>query len=59
MDGVNTTWSRVKDGASISGTLTVIKRDFDAEEPERSVRHWLVYWHGLKNKRCLLAHTKK
>jgi LmbE family N-acetylglucosaminyl deacetylase len=37
MDGVNTTWSRVKDGASISGTLMVIKRDFDAEDPERSV----------------------
>jgi hypothetical protein len=37
MDGVNTAWSRVKDGASISGTLTVIKRDFDAEDPERSV----------------------
>ncbi|MDB5118184.1 MAG: LmbE family protein [Mucilaginibacter sp.] len=37
MDGVNTTWNRVKDGASISGTLMVIKRDFDAEDPERSV----------------------
>jgi LmbE family N-acetylglucosaminyl deacetylase len=37
MDGVNTAWSRVKDGASISGTLMVIKRDFDAEDPERSV----------------------
>jgi len=37
MDGINTTWGRVKDGDAIAATLAVIKRDFDADHPDRSV----------------------
>jgi LmbE family N-acetylglucosaminyl deacetylase len=37
MDGVNTFWSRVRDGNAIAATLGVIKKDFDIEEPEKSV----------------------
>ncbi|MDB5011432.1 MAG: LmbE family protein [Mucilaginibacter sp.] len=37
MDGVNTTWSRVKDGSAITTTLAIIKKGFNIEEPEKSV----------------------
>jgi LmbE family N-acetylglucosaminyl deacetylase len=37
MDGVNTTWGRVKDGSDISATLSIIKKDFDMEDPYKSV----------------------
>src|SRR6201996_4054217 len=37
MDGINTTWSRVKDGAGIPATLGIIKKDFDISDPEKSV----------------------
>jgi LmbE family N-acetylglucosaminyl deacetylase len=37
MDGVNTTWKRVKDGESIGAGLAIVNRDFNAEAPEKSV----------------------
>ncbi|MES2278430.1 MAG: PIG-L family deacetylase [Bacteroidota bacterium] len=38
MDGVNTSWGRVQDGPEISRDLDIIKKSFDDEHPERSVR---------------------
>jgi len=37
MDGVNTTWKRVKDGELIGADLAIVNRDFNAEAPEKSV----------------------
>jgi LmbE family N-acetylglucosaminyl deacetylase len=37
MDGINTTWGRVKDGDAIAATLAIVKREFDTEHPEKSV----------------------
>lgn len=37
MDGVNTTWKRVKDGDAISTLTGVISRNFISEAPEKSV----------------------
>lgn len=37
MDGVNTTWKRVKDGDAIEATLGVIAKSFNPESPEKSV----------------------
>ncbi|MCC8425073.1 PIG-L family deacetylase [Mucilaginibacter sp. UR6-11] len=37
MDGVNTTWSRVKGGDVIATDLAGIKKNFDAEHPDNSV----------------------
>jgi LmbE family N-acetylglucosaminyl deacetylase len=37
MDGINTTWGRVKDGDAIAATLAIVKREFDIEHPEKSV----------------------
>lgn len=37
MDGVNTTWNRVKNGSGIAATLGIIKKDFDIDDPEKSV----------------------
>jgi LmbE family N-acetylglucosaminyl deacetylase len=37
MDGVNTTWKRVKDGDAVEATLGVIAKSFNAENPEKSV----------------------
>ncbi|HEY0245996.1 MAG TPA: PIG-L family deacetylase [Mucilaginibacter sp.] len=61
MDGVNTTWSRVNDGATISTTLGIIKKDFDIDNPEKSVPMLVKllgtvekisdpYWRTLKTK---------
>ncbi len=61
MDGINTTWGRVKDGNAIAATLAVIKRDFDADHPDRSVPALVVllgrvnmvadiYWRAQKGK---------
>lgn len=37
MDGVNTTWSRVKGGDAIAAELAVIKKNFELGHPENSV----------------------
>jgi LmbE family N-acetylglucosaminyl deacetylase len=37
MDGVNTTWKRVKDGEAISALIGVINRNFISEAPEKSL----------------------
>ncbi|MDB5146457.1 MAG: LmbE family protein [Mucilaginibacter sp.] len=37
MDGVNTTWKRVKDGEAISALIGVISRNFISEAPEKSL----------------------
>lgn len=37
MDGVNTTWTRVKGGESISADIATIRKNLDIEHPERSV----------------------
>ncbi|MDN5286965.1 MAG: LmbE family protein [Mucilaginibacter sp.] len=61
MDGVNTTWKRVKDGEAIGATLGIISRDFNAEAPEKSVPALVqllghvdkisdVYWRTQKTK---------
>src|SRR6201996_6189471 len=35
MDGINTTWGRVKDGDAIAATLAIGKREFAIEHPEK------------------------
>ncbi len=37
MDGVNTTWKRVKDGADIGASIDIIRKSFDVDNPEASV----------------------
>jgi LmbE family N-acetylglucosaminyl deacetylase len=37
MDGVNTTWSRVKGGEVIGAVVEKIRRDYDIDHPEKSV----------------------
>ncbi|MDB5143721.1 MAG: family deacetylase, partial [Mucilaginibacter sp.] len=37
MDGVNTTWKRVKDGEAIETGAGIISKDFDPQEPYKSV----------------------
>jgi LmbE family N-acetylglucosaminyl deacetylase len=60
MDGVNTTWGRVK-GEAITTELAGIKKDFDLEHPEKSVPALVtllgkvesvndVYWRDQKSK---------
>jgi LmbE family N-acetylglucosaminyl deacetylase len=61
MDGVETGWKRVKDGADIGESIKVIRRNFDAEAPEKSVAPLValltrvgkisdVYWRAQKTK---------
>jgi LmbE family N-acetylglucosaminyl deacetylase len=61
MDGVKTGWERVKDGADIGESVKVIRRNFDAETPEKSVVPLVtllsrvekisdVYWRTQKTK---------
>jgi len=61
MDGVETGWKRVKDGADIGESIKVIRRNFDAEAPEKSVTPLVallsrvgkisdVYWRTQKTK---------
>lgn len=61
MDGINTTWARVKDGGSIAASIEVIKKNFDDEHPEKSVPALVAllgnvekvpdaYWRELKTK---------
>ena len=37
MDGVNTSWSRVKGGEAIGSEIEKIRKDFDIDHPEKSV----------------------
>ena len=37
MDGVNTTWGRVKGGEAVARELAAAKKDFDIDEPQKSV----------------------
>jgi LmbE family N-acetylglucosaminyl deacetylase len=37
MDGVNTTWKRVKDGDAIGSGIAIVQKSFDADNPEHSV----------------------
>jgi LmbE family N-acetylglucosaminyl deacetylase len=61
MDGVETGWKRVKDGADIGESIKVIRRNFDVEAPEKSVTPLVallgkvekisdVYWRTQKTK---------
>ena len=61
MDGVNTGWTRVKEGAAIATQLATIKKDLDSAEPARSVPALVqlltavekvsdVYWREQKSK---------
>jgi LmbE family N-acetylglucosaminyl deacetylase len=61
MDGVNTTWGRVKDGSVISTGATVISKNFEREDPYKSVPALVqlmgriekindVYWRTQKTK---------
>jgi LmbE family N-acetylglucosaminyl deacetylase len=61
MDGVNTTWGRVKGGDAIATDLAGIKSSFDLEHPEKSVPTLValltkvelvsdVYWRDQKSK---------
>ncbi|WP_184544322.1 PIG-L family deacetylase [Mucilaginibacter sp. FT3.2] len=61
MDGVETSWLRVKNGAQIGESIKVIRRNFDPEAPERSVPALVtllnsvekvsdVYWREQKTK---------
>ncbi len=38
MDGVNTTWSRVKGGDAIGSEVEKIRKDFNVDHPEKSVK---------------------
>lgn len=37
MDGVNTSWTRIKDGQNIQTNVNIIAKNFDPEHPDRSV----------------------
>ncbi|MCR8561552.1 PIG-L family deacetylase [Mucilaginibacter sp. BJC16-A38] len=37
MDGVNTTWKRVKGGEDIDAGINIIRKNFDADKPQQSV----------------------
>jgi len=37
MDGVNTTWGRIKDGGSIGTEIEKLSKEFDANHPDKSV----------------------
>lgn len=61
MDGVNTTWSRVKGGAVVATELAGIKSRFDLEHPDKSVPALIAlltqvervddsYWRDQKSK---------
>lgn len=61
MDGVNTTWKRVKDGDAISALISVISRNFISEAPEKSLPALVqllmkmekvpdIYWREQKTK---------
>jgi LmbE family N-acetylglucosaminyl deacetylase len=61
MDGVNTSWARVKGGGAIAAELAGIKQSFDLEHPEKSVPALVsllknvekvsdVYWRDQKSK---------
>ncbi|MEO6980579.1 MAG: PIG-L family deacetylase, partial [Mucilaginibacter sp.] len=61
MDGVNTTWKRVKDGENIDAGIAIIRKSFDADNPEQSVPALVkllakvekvadVYWRTQKTK---------
>ena len=61
MDGVNTTWGRVKDGEAIGSEVEKIRKDFDMDHPEKSVKAMIAlldrveklpasYWRDQKSK---------
>jgi len=61
MDGVNTTWARVKGGGEISSDIATIRKKLDIEHPEKSVPALVVlltkveaisdpYWREQKSK---------
>ncbi len=61
MDGVETSWKRVKDGADIAESVKIISRNFDTQAPEKSVPAMVallskvekvsdVYWRTQKTK---------
>ncbi|HEY8930205.1 MAG TPA: PIG-L family deacetylase [Mucilaginibacter sp.] len=37
LDGVNTTWKRVKDGEAIDAGVNIIRKSFDIEDPKQAV----------------------
>nr|WP_294796048.1 PIG-L family deacetylase [uncultured Mucilaginibacter sp.] len=61
MDGVNTTWTRVKGGEGISAEIAAIKKNLDIDHPEKSIPALLAlltkveavsdpYWKEQKSK---------
>lgn len=61
MDGINTTWSRVKNGEEIGAGAEIIRKGFDIDHPERSVTSLIklldkvkrvsdIYWRTQKTK---------
>lgn len=61
MDGVNTTWTRVKEGAAIAEKLATIRKNHNSEDPSKSVPALVqllsdvekvsdVYWREQKGK---------
>jgi LmbE family N-acetylglucosaminyl deacetylase len=61
MDGVNSTWKRIKDGDAIGASVSLISKSFDPEEPYKSVPALIqllgrvekvndIYWKAQKTK---------
>ncbi|MGZ3820612.1 MAG: PIG-L family deacetylase, partial [Mucilaginibacter sp.] len=61
MDGVNTTWGRVKGGDAIGSEVEKLHKDFDTDHPEKSAKELIVllgrleklpasYWRSQKEK---------
>jgi len=61
MDGVNTTWSRVKGGEAIGSEIEKIRKDFDMDRPDKSIKALVAlsdridkvpdaYWRAQKTK---------
>lgn len=61
MDGVNTSWTRIKDGQNIQTNVNIVGKNFDPEHPDRSVPGLVqlltkiekvpdIYWRNQKMK---------
>jgi hypothetical protein len=48
MDGVNTTWDRVKGGAAIGSEVDKVRKDFDVNHPDKSVAALVKLYDGVE-----------
>lgn len=48
MDGVNTTWNRVKGGEAIGPEVEKIRKDFDIDHPDKSVPELVKLYEGVE-----------